>query len=70
MESYLIVVRHAERLDDFEQSDEYQKREFDYKLDTHLSLRGFDQAVKTGELIKKIGKFEIQVISSPFTRCL
>ncbi len=77
MESkYLVIVRHAERLDDAKNrdSEEFKKRPFAYQLDSPLSYLGMEQATLTGEFIaKRLGITETtktKVYSSPYTRCI
>ena len=77
MESkYLVIVRHAERLDDIKNKDseEFKKRPFPYNLDCPLSYLGMEQASLTGEYIaKRLGLKETtktKIYSSPYTRCI
>lgn len=78
MSKYLVIVRHAERLDDTDLTEEQVKLQVPslYNQDCPLSIRGTEQAVTTGQHILStllnddLENIDIKVVSSPFLRCI
>ncbi|KAM3127872.1 hypothetical protein pb186bvf_020025 [Paramecium bursaria] len=68
----IIVVRHGERADQSQDSDEYSNIELQF--DPHLTKVGNQQAIQTGkyiqDLLKNFKDIEVVCMSSPYLRCI
>ena len=72
--SYMILMRHAERMDDPGREGNAQPIEISF--DTQITDKGEDQSAMTGAFLRKLlgeetlKDAEIYVASSPFLRCV
>lgn len=67
---YLVIVRHAERLDDLIGTPEHIESPPQYEYDCLLSKKGHTQAFRTGQHLKHLNIQGIKVFSSPYQRCI
>ena len=69
----VVIVRHAERLDDSAQVADSERSAcaYPYALDCPLSVQGHAQAFETGVFLnQRLGTSEVVLYSSPYLRCL